>query len=80
VTEIERINSNGLARGWHAQQLQAHAKRTGRTMASLHVESTRNASAFSVPAEATHIKGGFVYYQFMDGSVVAHVHQKRERT
>jgi hypothetical protein len=76
-TEVERINSSGWARGWHATMLQRESTQTGRTMAALHLERVANVSAFNVPAEATAVRGGLVHYRFMDGSECSHPYVKR---
>jgi spore cortex formation protein SpoVR/YcgB (stage V sporulation) len=77
--EIDRINANGWARGWHATMLQREANQTGRTMATLHLERVANVSAFNVPAEATLIRGSRVHYRFLDGSECSHPYVKRQR-
>jgi hypothetical protein len=76
--EIDRINANGFARGWHATMLQRESKQTGRTMAALHLERVANVSAFNVPAEATAIRGGRVHYRFLDDSVASYPYVKRK--
>lgn len=76
---VDEINARGWARGWHAMQLQKEAAQTGRTMAALHLERVANVSAFNVPAEATKISGGRVYYRFIDGSECSHTYVKRDR-
>ncbi|WP_163066009.1 hypothetical protein, partial [Acinetobacter baumannii] len=72
LTEIQRINGAGLARGWHAEMLQRDANQVGRTMATIHNERVAGAAAFSVPAEAIAIRGGRVHYRFLDGSETSH--------
>lgn len=69
-TLIQRLNSRGFARGWHAEMLQRDATRLGATMAALFLQRIKNASAYNVPAEAISARGAKVQYRFLDGSTV----------
>jgi ribonuclease I len=77
MTEVQRINGRGFARGWHATELQRKATAAGQSMAEYFAAEIALASAFNVPAEATVIKGGRVHYRFIDGSVTSFRHVKR---
>jgi hypothetical protein len=67
---VEKINSRGYERGWHAEQLEQEAKQAGKTMAALYGEKLRASpsSAFNVPAAAERVTSSWIYYRFMDGS------------
>lgn len=77
MTHQQEINSRGLASGWHAQELQAKAARTGQTMAELFRESIRDSSAFNVPAACTRVSLVYVYYRFTDGSELKFPNRRR---
>lgn len=68
MTQLESINARGLARGWHAEQLQAKAASMGVTMATAFLASLGNTSAFNVPAEAVKCTPQWITYRFIDGS------------
>lgn len=76
---IESINSRGLARGWHAEQLQARALRTGHTMSFQFGLDNADAVAFNVPAEAIKATPQWITYQFIDGSTTRYRNQRHAR-
>ena len=81
-TEAERINARGLAKGWHAEELQRRAKQSGQTMAALFRAESACLAGFNVPARAVSVVStgaGFirVNYEFLDHSTDAYVAPKR---
>lgn len=77
MTETQRLNSRGLANGWHAQQLQRNAERSGQTMAEYFSAEIAMAAAYSVPAVATKVRGGYAHYRFNDGSTIRLPHRAK---
>lgn len=65
---IEKINSNGHANGWLAQQLQKESTRLNISMAKLFRAKIENSVAYNVPAKAVKSDSRYVYYEFIDGS------------
>lgn len=76
--EVQRLNANGHANGWYAQQIQSRASRNRETMAAVYERESWKACAKVVPAKCLKISGGRVYYQFLDGSTVTKPHQPRK--
>ena len=68
MNRVEEINSKGLARGWHAEQLAKNAQRAGQTMAELFQRKVKDSAAFNVPATCIKATKTTIYYQFNDGS------------
>lgn len=77
---VDEINSRGLARGWHAEQLASNAKRLGETMADLFKRKVANSSAFSVPATCIKVTATKIYYQFNDGSKADFPNQRKDQS
>lgn len=65
---VDEINGRGWANGWHAQELQKEAQRTGQTMVECFNRKIAGASAFNVPAECVKADSQWIYYEFADGS------------
>lgn len=74
---VDEINSRGLARGWHAEQLEKEAKRTNQTMAEIFTCKV-SSIAFSVPATCIKATAAKIYYQFNDGSKADFPHQRKD--
>lgn len=70
MNEVDRINDNGFANGWHAQQLLKDSQAKGATMANLWNEKTKGKSAFNVYARCTKVTSNLVHYEFLDKSTV----------
>jgi hypothetical protein len=64
------INTNGLARGWHAQQLERKANTKGVTMSDIFKMEREGTIAFSVPATLETLTRTKAVYRFMDGSTI----------
>lgn len=80
--EMDRINSRGLANGWHAQQLAAKTKEAQKvlpdaTMADVFRASLVNTVAFSVPAKCTKVSALYTHYVFSDGSTAKFRNRER---
>lgn len=74
MTQVERINARGYARGWYADQLASECRWTGETMAERFWRTGRG-PAFNVPAECTRVVGAGagmrrIFYRFADGSTL----------
>jgi hypothetical protein len=69
-TRKDEINSQGLAKGWHADMLEHAAKYQGETMAQAFNRKIEcdKPIAFSVPAECIQVTRDWIYYRFKDGS------------
>ena len=70
MTAAQEINARGLARGWHAEQLELRAKRMDMTMADAFAATFRNGTvAYNVPAECIKVTSAWITYRFTDGSI-----------
>lgn len=66
----KEINNNGMARGWHSEQLAKRAKASGETMAQVFKRQIANTCAYTVPATLETLTMQKAVYRFTDNSTI----------